>query len=56
MRCSHVAFSCDEKHTDLELVIRKDYQLFLQRVSIVFRLDAQTSATLVGLTEELTCS
>ncbi|EWC91389.1 hypothetical protein HMPREF1492_0286 [Atopobium sp. BS2] len=27
-RCSYVAFSCDEKHTDLKLVILLDYQLF----------------------------
>ena len=33
MRCSHVALSCDEKHTDLELVIRKDYQLFFEALA-----------------------
>ena len=27
-RCSRATFSWGEKHTDLELVIRKDYQLF----------------------------
>ena len=48
-RCSHVAFSCDEKHTDLELVILTDYQLFSASLTLAFRSGVQNSAVLVGL-------
>ena len=51
-RCSHVAFSCGEKHADLELVIRKDYQLFCGVSTLAFRSGVQNSAVLVGLAEE----
>lgn len=40
-RCSHAAFSCDEKHTDLELVILTDYQLFCGVSMLAFRSGAQ---------------
>ena len=55
-RCSHVAFSCDEKHTDLELVILTDYQLFCGVSMLAFRSGVQNSAVLEGLAEELLCS
>ena len=54
--CTNVTFSCDEKHTDLELVIRKDYQLFCGVSTLAFRSGVQNSAVLVGLAEELLCS
>lgn len=52
MRCSNVAFSCDEKHTDLELVILSDYQLFCSVLMLSFRFGVQNGAALVGLAVE----
>ena len=55
-RCSRATFSWGEKHTDLELVIRKDYQLFCSVLASAFRPGAQNSAALVGFAEESTRS
>lgn len=49
---THVTLSCGEKHTDLELVIRKDYQLFCSVLMLSFRFGVQNGAALVGLAVE----
>ena len=51
-RWSHVAFLCGKKHTDLELVILSDYQLFSAACWPRVKLPVQNSAVLAGLTEE----
>ena len=51
-RCSHATLSCDEKHTDLELVILSDYQLFCSVLMLSFRFGVQNGAALVGLAVE----
>ena len=51
-RWSHVAFSCGKKHTDLELVILSDYQLFCSVLMLSFRFGVQNGAALVGLAVE----